>query len=985
MIFNHMTQPVHAMSSLWRSTARQSRPMKRRTFSWLLALLFFCGVAGPATAQRPTEPPLQPYGDFLYRRIEGRAVIAGYTGAGGDVVLPDSIEGLPVRVSGGFAQRLVTSVKIPDSVIQIDGGAFSYCLELQKIEVGEGNPAYRSISGVLYSKNQTVLVQCPAGKAGGFTIPDGVTSVGGRAFESCFRLSGITFPSSVTVIENGAFNDCTGLTECPLPSGLTTLGDLVFGNCQALTSLTLPVSLTSVGAFTFQDCKRLTAISLPAGITTIGNNIFQNCTGLASVSLPPNLTLIGERAFQNCLALTSLTLPASLTSIGDHIFEGCKGLTGISLPAGITTIGDSAFQDCTVLNSVFLAPNLTLIGESAFGNCPVLTSLTLPASLTSIGAYAFLNCDGLTTMTIPAGVTKMGNGVFRACRGLLEIVVAAGNPTYTGIGGVMFNKIGSTLIQFPAGKSGTYAVPGGVTSIAGAAFAFSAGLEAVTLPESIRSIGEEAFGGTGLQSIVIPTGVISLGDHILRDCSNLLSVSLPEGLTEIPFAAFFNCVKLTDIRLPDSLVSIGGGAFRRCMALTTINIPSGVTLIHDQFEECSALKEFVVSPENQALSSLDGVLFDKAASKLVQYPGGKAGHYTIPANVITIRQNAFAYSSGLTSVSFPDSVTAIPFGAFQGSTGLTSITIPAGVTTIAEYAFTDCSGLQEIIVDGGNPEYSSLDGVLFNKSRTQLIQYPIGKPGACIVPGGVTGISQFAFARSGKLTALTLPESLGAIGDYAFWGCTGLTGLTLPEKVSYIGNYTFWDCAGLTSLILSAGLEQIGYGAFAGCTGLVDMRIPDLVTKLDRDTFQGCASLARLILPRRLRAIYAGAFSECPALEEVICLGDAPSGMGGATGFTVYYYEGSQGFTSPVWMGYPTVVLIPPKILSITREKGAFSVTISGQTGKSYQLQSSGGAGNGSVWTPVATVGPLVEGRGVLTDPLPPQGRGFYRVAEVYP
>ena len=219
---------------------------------------------------------------------------------------------------------------------------------------------------------------------------------------------------------------------------------------------------------------------------------------------------------------------------------------------------------------------------------------------------------------------------------------------------------------------------------------------------------------------------------------------------------------------------------------------------------------------------------------------------TIGNSVTSIGNFAFEGCIGLTSVTIPNSVTSIGRQAFDGCSGLTSVTIPNSVTSIGNWAFDGCSGLTEINVDENNSTYSSIDGVVFNKSQTELVCYPDGKQGAYTIPNSVTSIGKYAFEECKGLTSVTIPNSVVSIGEYAFDGCSGLTSVTIPNSVTSIGKYAFLDCSGLTSVIIGNSVKSIGSGAFYGCSGLTSVTIPNSVTSIGGNAFYYCSGLTEI-------------------------------------------------------------------------------------------------------------------------------------------
>ena len=286
-------------------------------------------------------------------------------------------------------------------------------------------------------------------------IPSSVTSIGEEAFRSCTSLKDVTLPDGLESIGSYAFNSCTSLTAIEIPSSITSIAENTFGGCTSLKDVTLPDGLESIGSYAFRDCTRLTAIEIPSSITSIGTSAFNGCTSLEAVTLLEGLQSIGVAAFRNCSALTSIDIPASVTSIGKSTFDGCTSLAAATLPEGLQSIGEYAFQNCSALTSIKIPGTVKTVGMCSFQDCSGLASLELAEGVQKLGSSAFQNCSALTQVTLPASLTEVGIRVFDGHGPSIVFTSLATTPPAHN-GGYPLGEVNGVTLYVPQGSLEAY-------------------------------------------------------------------------------------------------------------------------------------------------------------------------------------------------------------------------------------------------------------------------------------------------------------------------------------------------------------------------------------------------------------------------------------------------------------------------------------------------------------------------------------------------
>ncbi|MGM9978879.1 MAG: leucine-rich repeat protein [Clostridium sp.] len=720
-----------------------------------------------------------------------------------------------------------------------------------------------------------IIITKYIGNESNIVIPDSidgksVTIIGDSAFYDNDELLSVSMGNSIKSIENNAFYDCNGLTSITIPDNVEYIGDYAFQSCDNLKKLVLGKSVKTIGNDAFEYCGNIEEITISDNIETIGSYVFYGLEKIKKLIIPLGVTNINE-IFYNFASLEEIVVdsnnknyssdngvlynkdksklikyPASksgetyniLTStktIENNAFCDCDGLTSVTIPDNVEYIGDYAFQSCDNLKKLVLGKSVKTIGNDAFEYCGNIEEITISDNIETIGSYVFYGLEKIKKLIIPLGVTNI-NEIFYNFASLEEIVVDSNNKNYSSDNGVLYNKDKSKLIKYPASKSGeTYNILTSTKTIENNAFCDCDGLTSVTIPDNVEYIGDYAF----------------------QSCDNLKKLVLGKSVKTIGNDAFEYCGNIEEITISDNIETIGSYVFYGLEKIKKLIIPLGVTNINEIFYNFASLEEIVVDSNNKNYSSDNGVLYNKDKSKLIKYPVSKAEEsYSILTSTKTIENNAFYDCNSLASITIPDnveyigeyaffncdnlkklvlgkSVKTIGNDAFEYCRNIEEITISDNIETIGSYAFYGLEkikklivpssitkineifynfvSLEEIVVDSNNKNYSSYNGVLYNKDKSKLIKYPASKSGETYNILNITNeIGDGAF-RNAKITSIVIPDNISEIGTYAFYECEELRSVIIGKSIREIKDYTFSSCGSLNRIIVPSTVETISY------------------------------------------------------------------------------------------------------------------------------------------------------------------------------
>ena len=501
------------------------------------------------------------------------------------------------------------------------------------------------------------------------------------------------------------------------------------------------------------------SLSIPSAIN--GHTVKQIDTGalsdngiITSVTIPNGVTTIGFSAFNGCIKLEKIKFSSNLDTVCENAFNNTKWFNNQS--NGLVYVGKVAYKykgDMQRNTKITVKSDTVSISESAFKDCANLTAILIPSSVKHIDKYAFYNCQGLTKLNFNDGIERIENDAFGSCEKLTSVNFS---ETLKSIGAFAFVE---------CKKLSEITIPQSVTSVGEYAFSGCENLASVTVSDDLPYVGGRAFEKTKWLNSQ-PDGVVYIGKSAYGykgDMPKNTELSLKSGITNISGYAFYEEKNLTSVKIPETVSRIGNWAFLDCEGLKNVNIPDGVKRIESwTFSNCSSLTNITVP---DSVTVLDGLAFSYCTN---------LKNIELSKNLTEIGMGALSHCTSLETIDIPDSVIIMDNIAMAGCSELKSVNIGNNLKTVGGQVFAGCTSLEKVNVNLNNKNYTSENGIWYDKNKTKIILYPYNKKDSAYTTptslkelcNGYVG-SYGILLDNSNLKTVTIEKNVAKIDDYA--------------------------------------------------------------------------------------------------------------------------------------------------------------------------------------------------------------------------
>lgn len=780
------------------------------------------------------EEPETEHGSLKYYIFSDHAVLVCADWDTSELIIPESVNGVPVTVitDDAFRDQVPKHISIPSTIEDL-GSSLGELESDVTIELSPENKNYINKDNVIYTSDMEKLVRVsPRFDKEEFTIPDTVITVCGKAFNRCRKIKTVNVPASVATIGDETFEGCSLLEAINVDEGNTFY--------ISKDGVLFDKSMTEL--YQYPAGSKNTSYTVPDSVTRICTSAFVNCDGLRTVDFGNSLEIIENSAFANCDNLNDIVFPESTREISFNAFEGCSRLSKITFSDNIEKVEATSFSSTPWFNAQ--PDGVIYIGKVLYkvkGKLAQRSVVTVREGTVSIADCAFCTEDSeygpndsgdknLVFVKLPDSLEDIGNEAFKGCSSLVEIALPDGIKN---IGNAAFE--GCSSLKF-------IHIPKSLRGIEYSAFASCSSLTEVVIPENVTYVFINAFGNcTSLKKITFENELCTIDDPFGMEeplfskdnedfsgtvCgyeySTAQDFALNNGYSfaslgikannESPapgdpvsddtwawfdmgdHAEIFEYYGKSDVLdIPDELgglpvTAIYESFYAEKDNIRSVKIPAGLTELGALKFNLDNVTDIEIDKDNKSFVIENGILYGANMTELIRcIPGMVKGELTIPDSVITADHRAFI-----------------------GCSEITVINVPAATTDL--YCdFSDCTSLEAVNAAPKNVSYSSIDGILFNDFKDKLYLYPQNHEGTSYtVPNRVTEICSESFYNCDRLESVTLPSSTTSILNAAFMDCDKLDNVVIPNSVYLIEDLAFYSCDNLKDITFSNNINYFG-------------------------------------------------------------------------------------------------------------------------------------------------------------------------------